>query len=302
MVWAVFLLFCASVCATVFTVINSRCARYGANFNIVQGMNAMAMFLFSLVMAAFLHQYPDSLKNAMIVMAVHTLAGVSAFFSLVFLTLAMRTGHNGISVTVVNTKLLFPCVIGVMFLGDEVNARIVAVMALTILGIAIIGFKRTDAPSRYGNSDRRWFAMVIAALLCGGISGCLNVLLSYFPEVQAQPVFRTAGNCFGGFCCYLFSIKGIPQLDLKRLPTRREALYILAAFLVCIVESYVFTYNAFDRLAALKHAGIASPLIVGFTTVLFMAYSVCFNRERTSAASWVGFFCILGGLAILIWR
>lgn len=299
MIFSIFLLFCSAVCGTVFTILNSRCAKDGANFNIVQGQNAGAMFLFSLLMAFFLHQYPDSLKNALIVIAVHSLAGIFSFISLVFMATAMKTGHNGITAAIVNASLIFPCVTGVLFMGEVVNAGVIAAMTLILTGIAVIGFEKPSSPTEK-ISKRSWFISVSMALLCAGISGCLNIVLSYFPEIQAQPIFRTAGNCLGGFCCYLLSINMIPRLGMRRRTFRREAVYILIAFLSCTISCYVFTYNAYDRLAALKRAGIALPLIVGFSTVIFMMYSIFFNREKTSISDWIGFGCIMGGLVLIV--
>lgn len=296
MIYPILLLIGAAGCSVCFGAVMNKCARDKGNFNLVQGQNAGLICICSLLLAAQFSQLPHSWYDAGIILVIQGAAGVTAYYSFMLSSRAMKYGHSGLAWALVNAGVILPVFMGMIVFGDRLTWWNILCLVIVAIGFFLIGISKSNGGTSKG---LLWLVPALGAFLLGGVSGCANLLASYFPELHATPMFRTAGNTLSGFFCYLLTVA--MTKDLRRPGTKNEYRYIFLIFLTSCLSCYVFIYNAYDQLAKIQMAGIAPLVTVGFSVVGYMIYSTLILRERTNVFGWSGFSLTATGCLAFMW-
>lgn len=184
MISGIVLLILAGICWVAIGIAVSRCAATGLNYNIVQMISSAGAALIS-VPVLFLSGGRPELpgKILLAVFLLHFGAGVANYFNYVLTARAMRLGHNGIVWGMMQSGLLAPFLMGVLFFNVPLPLGRVLGIAAILCGILLLGVTRDPGAGRRSSSRARWLIPAFGAFLLAGVTQCCNSLPSYWKIV-----------------------------------------------------------------------------------------------------------------------
>jgi len=265
----------------------------------VQFFGAAVSVLISIAVLFFLR--PDWNASMLPATGCYLASGILNFLLLQLMSFAMQRGPNGIIWGIVQSGVLFPFLMGILFFSVPLPPVRAMGMILLISALFLFGKAKGGGSVKQGE----WLFPAFASFLLCGIQQCISNLPSYFPEWRMMsPVIRSL-SCAGGslLAAFLYNLILIVQkkkrLDLGQL--RRVPLWIYVLILqgFGVVSAYFLLYNGMDALAKAGVGSIAYPLLVSSCIIGFFLYSTLILREKNRMIQYAAFLLCLCGIVLI---
>lgn len=224
--------------------------------------------------------------------------GILNCIMLLMMSKAMQNGPNGVIWTIIQSAMIFPFLMGVIFFGVE--AKLIRIFGLLLIlgGLALSGYAKDNSTSGSG----KWRMITFGAFLLTGVVQCLANIPSYFETARnLSPIIRSISSSTGGFLAAFIILTKGGKLKTWGHQFRSKWLWIFIGSLQFfgLIFAYLLHYPGMDAMA--KHGiGAASyPLLVASCMVGFFIYSKFIMREKNTPAQYgalVG--CLLGIILI----
>ena len=296
MISGIVLLILAGICWVAIGIAVSRCAATGLNYNIVQMISSAGAALIS-VPVLFLSGGRPELpgKILLAVFLLHFGAGVANYFNYVLTARAMRLGHNGIVWGMMQSGLLAPFLMGVLFFNVPLPLGRVLGIAAILCGILLLGVTRDPGAGRRSSSRARWLIPAFGAFLLAGVTQCCNSLPSYWKiAADSGSVFRTFSCMTGNAVGFLICLEFDPAL--RRSPRSAEWKIGLLLLLLFCLSNYFFFYNGLNLVAEAGAGSIGYPIPIGVCIVGCTVYCAVHRKERFPLAGWIGLIAVTLGI------
>jgi len=218
------------------------------------------------------------------------------------LVLALKHGHNGLSVAIRNMSAVMSMFFALIFLNEKVslvNISGVAFIIISLAVIAIFGRKSSVSPDL-----KMWVPVIIVALL---LSGAYQILLTgslLLPAATRKAGVLTPALFLGCGISNLL-ISGGEMIFCKTGFSsgifHRRTLVITGFWTAAAILQY---FALFKALEAMKQCGMAAltwPLIIGGNTTLFAVFCRFRWKEKYPLTTVIGMIGCVLGLILTIW-
>ena len=263
-----------------FALQNTCCKEYGNRYpNTVYAQSVMIFVSLSVVaaiMAAMGGAQPLTPRGYLLALAF----GVAFVVTLAGMTIAMNSGHMGITLLIQNSSLLIPTVFGVLVWHEKLTP-------LKVLGIALIlallGLSAGDgvAAGNVKNWNRkRWILVTAVAFLGDGVLSILQGMMARECATTSSVDFTFWTSVFSvAVCALLIAFYRLRGQRERMIVDRRE----LAAFggLCAGVGLGTAGGNCFSILAPTQLPGVVFfPLRQGGLVLVMWVVGVLLYREK----------------------
>ena len=229
--------------------------------------------------------------------------GLMNFLLLQLMSIAMQRGPNGTIWGIVQSGVIFPFAMGILFFAVPLPVTRICGMIILIAALFLFGkAKGNGGDKKEGN----WLIPAFAAFILCGIQQSVHNLPSYYPELtKLNPAYRTiftaSGAILGAFCWNLYKIlfRGFKPDCWSQLRNKYLWFYILAFKSYGFVTSYFLMYRGMDALAKAGAGSIAYPLLVSSCIIGFFLYSVLILKEKNRPIQYTAFILCLAGIILI---
>ncbi len=272
----------------------NHCASKKINLAAAQCGQALLCIACGVILAFFQPAAECAVRVKLLTFASLFLSGIGNFAAYELMSRAMKHGPSGIIWSLVQSALIFPFLVGVIFFGVELTPPRTAGMVILIVSILLLGAAKGNGGN--DRESRTWLWIALAAFITAGITQITTNLPSYFKEAEAvNPVIRTIwfqlGIAAGFAVTWLFQRKNITFTGVLKPAIVLGLLYIMLYF--------VLMFRGLDRLADAGAGSVGFPVMLGSCIVGFFCYSLVFLKEKATPAGIGGFLLCIAGIVML---
>lgn len=283
-----------------FALQNTCCKEYGNRYpNTVYAQAVMIFVSLSVVaaiMAAMGGAQPLTPRGYLLALAF----GVAFVVTLAGMTIAMNSGHMGITLLIQNSSLLIPTVFGVLVWHERLTP--VKVLGIALI-LALLGLSAGDGDAMAGNvknwNRKRWIIVTMIAFLGDGVLSILQGMMSRECATTSSVNFTFWTSVFSvAVSALLIAFYRLRRPQPGRIVSRRE----LTAFSGLCAGIGVGTAggNCFSILAPTRLPGVVFfPLRQGGLVLVMWVVGVLLYREKVSRRGLVMLAVGLLGLVLL---
>ena len=283
-----------------FALQNTCCKEYGNRYpNTVYAQAVMIFVSLSVVaaiMAAMGGAQPLTPRGYLLALAF----GVAFVVTLAGMTIAMNSGHMGITLLIQNSSLLIPTVFGVLVWHERLTP--VKVLGIALI-LALLGLSAGDGDAMAGNvknwNRKRWIIVTMIAFLGDGVLSILQGMMSRECATTSSVNFTFWTSVFSvAVCALLIAFYRLRRPQPGRIVSCRE----LTAFSGLCAGIGVGTAggNCFSILAPTRLPGVVFfPLRQGGLVLVMWVVGVLLYREKVSRRGLVMLAVGLLGLVLL---
>ncbi len=267
-------------------IVISRSSAKGWNLDRIQAGAALLILLGSFILFPFLAGAEAVPPSPSVVISL-LFAGIANYMAFLMMNRAMKSGHNGIVWSLVQSALIWPFLMGILFFGVECTLSRICGVLLILAGILVAGLVRNGSVGGW----KEWLPAALAAFALAGLSQCLANLPSYLGGGEFSSVAKAAALQLGTLVAF-----GV-LLCLRRTRPKEKTAWmpILALAGATVIPQYFLFYRGLDLLAAQGAGAIGYPIVLGSCIAGFSLYSAFILHERVTAASAGSiFFCLVG--------
>lgn len=282
-------------------IVLGRAPKEGIDSRLVQLTSGLVSVSVSSIISCFIDKSSLPALNVMTsTLAIYFLAGAVNFAGLEAMAAGMQRGPNGIIWGIMQSALIFPFIIGILFFNVALTIpRLIGIIAIVA---ALCSFAATkNNASKGGNHTWKLFAFLSLAIMA--LQQNLTILPSYFESAREVPsVFRALASAIGSFLAAAINIlitlvknyaKTAPIF--KSFFRARLWLYVLGMQFFSLIFSYTLFYPGMDIMAKCGAGAICHPLMVGSCIVSFTLYAILALKEKTTMAQRLALiFCLIG--------
>lgn len=214
---------------------------------------------------------------------------------------AMEKGPNGIVWSTVQSGLIFPFLMGIVFFNVAVTEKLVSGFVLIAVSVLLYGLSR-EKPSEESlqtgehtvgkKQKKHWYFFALCGMLCCGLNQCSNNIPSYFPECAGITSVYKALFCglgtLSAWTLTSFWKKEIFHLDIRNRQPLKILFYAISMTAVGVTSTYLFLYRGLDLLAKAGVGSVAYPVAVCSCILGFILYTFIFLKERLSKLQVLG--------------
>ena len=298
MLFAISALIFVGLTWTLAGIVVGSAAKHGLKTGFIQFCGAIISVLISLGVLCFMPRTGTSPQVFCVVMGVLVAAGAINFTMLEFMAAAMQRGQNGLIWSLIQSALVIPFVVGVIFFGSELNSVRGTGVFLIVLSIIILGTQKKNGPQEKG----KWRLLTFIAFILAGLTITLINSPSYFRQADTvTSVQRALAVALGTFLAstirnlYTAGKKNILKEFSEHIRNKRFIFYILTFQGFGIISGYFLIYPAMNALAKAGTGAIAYPLMISSCIIGFNLYSMFMLREKWTFLQVLATFgCIIG--------
>lgn len=296
MISGIVLLILAGICWVAIGIAVSPCASHQLNYNIIQMISSAGAALISIPILFLPDDRPElPAKILLTVFLLHFAAGVANYFNYVLTARAMRFGHNGVVWGMMQSGLLAPFLMGVLFFNVPLPLWRLLGIAAILCGILLLGTTRDPGTGCPRSARTRWLIPAFGAFLLAGMTQCCNSLPSYWQiTADSGSVFRTFSCMTGNAAGFLLCLRFDPALRRPARPAEWK-IGLLLLLLFCL-SNYFFFYNGLNLVAEAGAGSIGYPIPIGVCIIGFTIYSTVHLKERFPFAGWIGLIAVTQGI------
>jgi multidrug transporter EmrE-like cation transporter len=224
-------------------------------------------------------------------------AGAINCIMLILMSNAMQKGPNGIIWAVIQSAMIFPFMMGILFFNVEPRLIRFAGLFSILISLLLSGVCKKN---NFQNSG--WKLPTFIAFLLTGVTQNLVSLPSYFEASQAvTPVFRTMCLALGILFMSIVRIAMIwKKISLKEnLTSKWLWIFTLSLQFFGLLFAIKLQYPSMDTLAKLGAGSLSYPLLVGSCVVGFSLYSLLFLKEKVTPLQWGSLASCLAGIILI---
>ncbi len=265
----------------------------------VQFWGAIVSTLASLVILFFTGATAGNVpqKWLLITLALYFLSGFLNFFMLQLMSGAMQCGPNGIIWSIIQSAMVFPFIVGMIFFNT--GSGMMKIIGVILLLAALIGFGMAKDNSSNGGNRWRWLSL-LALLICATQQN-LATLPSYYEECRkVGSVFCTMSTSAGAVAASVIFTLCTLTADKKRqlkenLTSWNLWKYVIALQGFSLFTSYFLFYPGMFIMGREGLGMLCYPMMVGSCIVSFTLSSIFLLKEKVKAIQIAALvLCILG--------
>lgn len=282
-------------------IVLGRAPKEGIDSRLVQLTSGVVAISVSTIISCLIDKSSLPSTNIMVsTLVIYFLSGAVNFAGLEAMAAGMQRGPNGIIWGIMQSALIFPFIVGILFFNVALTIpRLIGIVSIII---ALCCFAATkNNVNKSGNQSWKLFAFLSLAIMA--LQQNLTILPSYFEEAREVPsVFRALASSIGTFLAALINISITLVKDyaktapiFKSLFRFRLWLYVLGMQFFSLIFAYTLFYPGMDIMAKAGAGAICHPLMVGSCIVSFTLYAILALKEKTSLVQRLALiFCLIG--------
>ena len=222
------------------------------------------------------------------------------FTMLELMSRAMQCGPNGVIWSIIQSAMVFPFIVGMIFF--DVKFTMLRGAGIVLLLAALVLFAITKDNSSSGG---KWKLLAIAGLIITAIQQNLSVLPSYYPEADKVPsIVRVIATELG------FMISAIVWNLIRMNRAHWEKIksnlkngmlwkYTIALQFFNLFFSYTLHYPGMNVMADKGMGGMCYPMMVGSCIVSFTLSSIWLLKEKVKPVQLAALIVCIGGLILI---
>jgi drug/metabolite transporter (DMT)-like permease len=213
---------------------------------------------------------------------------------------AMQIGPNGIIWSIIQSALVFPFIVGILFFN--VQFTIFRCLGIICLLTALVLFAFTKSNQ---SSNNKWRYLAFFALAITAVQQNLTTMPSYFPEAKAvNSITRTLASSAGA--CIAAIIYNLVRMDKSLLVKLKSNIknktlwkYVISLQFFNLFFAYTLFYPGMNVMADAGLGGMSYPMMVGSCIVSFSLTAVIILKEKFSLIQFFAMIiCIVGLVGI----
>lgn len=231
--------------------------------------------------------------------ALLVLCGLCNYFQLDIMAVAMARGPNGLIWALIQSGLVFPFLVGVLFFGSRVTVLNTFGVAAVVAGILLQGRRKGDA------LNGKWLLPALLAFVVTGVTQVTSNMPSYLSGAESiescwRSLYFTMGLGGGMLLKNMLWEDGSRRRQTwAQLAHGRTWGYALALGVVDILGSLFVLYRGMDALAQAGVGAIAYPVAVAASIIAFELYAIVCLREKRSGTQRMALLLLLIGAVCL---
>lgn len=269
----------------------------------VQFWGAIVTTIVSLLIVCFTGQENGTipLKWLAFTLGLYFFSGFLNFFMLQLMSKAMQSGPNGIIWSIIQSAMVFPFIVGMIFFNT--GTGMLKIIGIILLLAALTGFGMAKDNTRRNGNTWRWLAL--AALTICATQQNLATLPTYFPECrQVGSVFCTLASAGGAVIASLIfmlcTLTAEKKRQLKENFTNPHLWkYVLALQGFGLLTSYLLLYPGMFVMGKHGLGMLCYPMMIGSCIVSFTLSSIFLLKEKVKPLQIAALLLCISGLACL---
>lgn len=220
-------------------------------------------------------------------------AGAGNFLMLSWMRHAMAIGNNGAVWGIVQSAMICPFVMGMVFFGVAPEWNRLSGLGLVLAGIFLLS-RATPAGTVSG---RRWLLPAFGAFAASGTAQCLANLPSYWMQLEISSELRAGLVQAGTIALFLISLP-----VQRRGANRKNCLKpVLLLSTIQILSLFFFFYRGLNIVAARGCGSIGYPIAQGGCIAFFLLYNRCVLRQKNPRSVLLALPALCGGIFLMAW-
>ena len=273
----------------------------GIDASLVQFFGSVFSCCFSLVIMLVTSAYSTaSFKVTFWTVLSYMLNGTLNFIMLQIMSKAMQCGPNGIIWSIIQSALVFPFIVGIVFF--DVKLTLLRGIGIFLLLSALVIFALgKDNSSKNG----KWKLLAFLALFITAIQQNLSTLPSYFEAARGVPsivraLSSSSGVLLGAVVLNLILMNREHWMKIKS-NSRNMTLwkYIGALQFFSLIFSYTLFYPGMNIMADAGMGGMCYPMMVGSCIISFSVSSIFILKEKMRLIQIAGLVICICGLILI---
>lgn len=227
------------------------------------------------------------------------ISGAVNFAMLQMMAMAMQRGPNGVVWGIIQSSLVFPFIVGIVFFGVALSAPRLA--GILLLLAALILFSCAKGGTAKGKENWKFIALI--GMLLAATQQNLSTAPSYFESARGvSSIMRSIATAAGTFtAATIFTLARLTPEIKKKLCFGIKSLllwkYIAVLQTFSLVTSYLLLYPGMDVMAQHDLGGMCYPMMIGSCIVAFTLLSAWLLKEKISRLQISAIVSCIAGLA-----
>ena len=285
------LLLLTGLCWVGIAIVVNDAAEHNRDLDRIQFCTSGSLAVIALLALAFRLPSAEHLRNLILISIPVFFAGIANFAMLSLMKQGMRTGSPGSVWGIVQSALICPFLMGILFFGViPTMTRIVGIL-LIVAGIVL--FSRSKP--RRQDCGKFWLLPTCGSFLFSGIAQCFANLPSYWSSFTMSPILRAllvqSGTVSAFVAVFLFRGKKKSQSDFRSII--KPVIFLTA---VQALSLFFLFYRGLDLAARAGAGSIGYPIAQGSCIVFFIIYEMLRNRKKCAASVWLALILQCSGL------
>lgn len=228
------------------------------------------------------------------------LGGFLNFYMLQIMSKAMQIGPNGIIWSIIQSALVFPFIVGILFFNVQFTVlRFLGIICL-LASLVLFAFTKSNQ-----SSNNKWRYLAFACLCIAAVQQNLTSMPSYFPEAKAvnsitRALASSSGACIAAIIYNLVRMDNSLLVKLKsNIKNKTLWKYVISLQFFNLFFAYTLFYPGMNVMADAGLGGMSYPMMVGSCIVSFSLTAVIILKEKFSVIQfWATIICIIGLVGI----
>lgn len=227
------------------------------------------------------------------------ISGIMNFFMLQIMSAAMQKGPNGIIWAIIQSALVFPFIIGVMFFDVKLSVVRVLGIIFLLVALGLFGVCKDNSINNRGN----WRLLAFICLAICAVQQNLMTIPSYFEAARSiSSIVRTLSTASGstlGAIFYVACSARRRSVFGNTLKNRMLWKYVMALQFFNLIFAYTLFYPGMNAMADAGLGGMCYPMLVGSCLVSFTLASIYLLKEKVKPLQVVGLVICISGLVFI---
>ena len=238
------------------------------------------------------------LKNANYFLFAYLASGFLNCIGMTLMSDAMQKGPNGIVWTIIQSAMIYPFAVGIIFFNVEGSLLRYCGMAVIMAALLLFGFAK-DNSAGSGN----WKLPAFCGWLVIGLQQNMHILPSYFENGRALITpLRALATVTGAIIGALLLMCFFPR---QRVPVKESFsnkyfwIFVFGLQSMILLVTYLLQFPGIDAMAKHGLGSAAYPIMVSSCLIGFFFYSAFFLHEKIRLIHYLALLCCFIGIVMI---
>ena len=266
----------------------------------VQLYGALVAVLVGVVLLLILGGTAGIVKDFNKYLAAYFISGFLNCIGMSLMSDAMQKGPNGIVWTIIQSAMIYPFAVGIIFFNVEGTLIRYCGMAVIFTALLLFGFGKENSAGS-GN----WKLPAFLGWLVTGVQQSMHILPSYFEAGRAMsPIMRAIFTSQGTIVCALLLMSFIRK---QRAPVKESFcnkyfwIFVFGLQSVGLTVTYLLQFPGIDAMAKHGLGNASYPVMVSSCLIGFFLYSAFFLHEKIRLIHYLALLCCFCGIIMICW-
>ena len=285
------LLLLTGLCWVGIAIVVNDAAEHNRDLDRIQFCTSGLLAVIALLVLVFQIPPAENYRNVILISIPVFGAGIANFVMLSLMKRGMRSGSPGAVWGIVQSALICPFLMGILFFG--VIPTMPRLIGILLIVAGIILFSRSKP--RRQSCGKFWLLPTCGSFLFSGIAQCLANLPSYLTSFTMSPILRAllvqSGTVSAFVAVFLFRRK-------KKAPSDFRSIIKPVLFLTAVqtLSLFFLFYRGLDLTARAGAGSIGYPIAQGSCIVFFIIYEMLRYRKKHTVSVWLALILQCSGL------